>query len=151
MQLTKRIDHLRKLASSRDASSRKTLDKIINLLEELIEKNRTEEENEKLLEIVNISLEDAQSGHHFKASLRKLRKSLMKDFGYVPPNYYLALGIGLGLALGTSIGISMGVPFEKGIIFGPMIGSGVGLLGGLVAGRMADQKKAGEGRVLQNL
>ena len=152
MKLNEQIEQLQKLNDViENASFKKTIRKVISLLEEIENKHIPNEEKEKIQTSISPYLNNIQSQKDLKMSLKKLRKSLTKDFGFAPPNYYLTLGIGLGLALGTSLGISLGVPFDKGIVFGPMIGSGIGLIGGLIVGMFMDKEKESENRILKNL
>jgi len=111
----------------------------------------TNEEKVKIQASISPYLENIKTQKDLRLGLRKLRKSLIRDFGFVPSNYYLTLGIGFGLAFGTALGISFGVPFDNGIVFGPMIGSGIGLIGGLIVGIFFDKKNESENRILKNL
>jgi len=152
MKLNEQIELLQKLSNeTENASFKKSIRKVLSLLEEIENKDIPNEEKEKIQTSINPYLNNIQTQKDLKMSLRKLRNFLTKDFGFTPPNYYLTIGIGLGLALGTSLGISVGVPFDKGIVFGPMIGSGIGLIGGLIVGMFLDKKKESENRILKNL
>jgi|SRR5690554_4561311 len=147
MKLNEQIEQLQKLNDViENASFKKTIRKVISLLEEIENKHIPNEEKEKIQTSISPYLNNIQSQKDLKMSLKKLRKSLTKDFGFAPPNYYLTLGIGLGLALGTSQGILLGVPFDKGIV-----GSGIGLIGGLIVGMFMDKEKESENRILKNL
>ena len=152
MKLNKLIQHFQKLNDNiEDANFKNSVRKVISLLEQIVEKDVPTEEKEKIQTLISAYLENVQTHKDLKLGLKKLRKSLIGDFGFVPSNYYLTLGIGIGLALGTALGISLGVPFHDGIVFGPMIGSGIGLIGGLIIGMFLDKKKESEDRILRNL
>ena len=152
MNLTELIAHFQKLSTeSEGADFKKITTRIIRLLREIDNKNLTNNEKEKIQTNISSYLEDIQTEKDGKIYLKKLRKSLKNDFGFVSSNFYLAIGIGVGLSIGTALGISFGVPFGNGIVFGPMIGSGIGLIGGLIIGMIIDKKKESENRILKNL
>jgi hypothetical protein len=152
MNLKKWIDRLRRMgAETNEAKSNKSINRTIRLLEQIEEKDISTSRKAEIESAMVPILEQIQTEKDIKASLKKLRRVLMGEFGFVPPHYFVALGIGLGLALGTSLGISIGVPFEQGIIYGPMIGSGLGMLGGILIGMSLDKKKESENRVLEHL
>ena len=152
MKLNQLIEELQKLNNeTENASFKESISKVVSLLKEIDNKNIPNEEKEKIQTSISSYLRIIQTQKDLKLSLKKMRKSLAKDFGFIPPNYYLVLGIGLGLALGTSLGISIGVTFDNGIVFGPMIGSGIGLIGGLIVGMYLDKKKESKNRILKNL
>ena len=134
------IEQLNKHTGS--ANLRKSARKIIRLLEEVDEKNLTREDSLKIQSGIRPSLENIQTRKDLQLILRKLRRTLTGEFGFVAPNHFLTLGIGFGVALGTALGIALGVPFTNGILFGPMIGSGTGIIGGLIAGMFLDTKKS---------
>lgn len=151
MNYNELIEELEKLnEESGNAKFKKSIRQMISLLEE-VDKNMTKEEKLKIQLSIGPHLVNIQTHKDLKLGLRKLRKSLIGDFRFVPSNYYFTLGIGVGLAFGTALGISFGVPFDNGIVFGPMIGSGIGLIGGLIVGLFLDKKKESENRILKNL
>lgn len=152
MPMQQMIKQLQKIYEETENSNfRKLLCKAISLLEHIDEKDLSVEEKEAIQTKITPFLKHIQSDNDLKKRLKQLRKSLMVDFGFVPPNYYLSLGTGIGVALGTSLGISMGIPFDNGIVFGPMLGSSFGLIGGLVIGMIMDKKKGSENRILKHL
>jgi len=152
MRLDKLIEKFHKLnEETENAKFKKGIRRLINLLEQIEEKDISNQEKERIKTSISPYLEKIQTQTDLKLGLKKLRKSLINDFKFVPPNYYLNLGLGIGLALGTALGISLGISFDNGIVFGPMIGSGTGLIGGLIAGMFLDKKKESENRTLKSL
>jgi hypothetical protein len=134
-----------------DANFKKVIKRLVNLLKEIECKDIPDDMKMKIQTSISPFLENIHTKKDFKLSLKKLRKSLIGDFGFVPSNYYLTLGVSIGLALGTALGISLGVPFDRGIVFGQMTGSGIGLIGGLLIGMFLDKKKESENRILKYL
>jgi hypothetical protein len=152
MNYTELIEHLQKLKSqTTDKNFRKILKHLISLLTEIQNKKGPKEEDLILQSEIENQLGGIQTVQQAKQGFKKLRRILMKDFGFIPPNYYAELGMGIGVALGISLGTSFGIPFNKGIIYGPMIGSGIGVIAGLIVGRILDKKKEQEGMILKSL
>lgn len=152
MNLSKLIERFQKLNNETESPKfKKSTSRVIILLEQIQNKNISDEEKLKIQTSITPYLENIETQDDLNSSFKKFRKSLTGDFGFVPANYYLSLGIGFGLALGTALGISLGAPFDKGIVYGPMIGSGIGLVGGLIIGMFLDKKKESENRILKNL
>ncbi|MBD3275791.1 MAG: hypothetical protein GF372_10785 [Candidatus Marinimicrobia bacterium] len=152
MNLIQLITQLQKLYDESDnANFMKAVGRVISLLKEIDTKDITDDEKVKIQTSISPYLGNIKTEKDAELNLKRLRKSLENDFGFVSSNYYLALGIGIGLGIGTALGITFGVPFENGIVFGPMVGSGIGLIGGLFIGGYLDMKKEAENRVLKNL
>ena len=152
MKLNQLIEQFQKLNDETENTNfKKSIRRVISLLEQIENKNITNEEKVKIQSSISPYLENIEFQKDLKLSLKKLRKSLTRDFGFVPSNYYLTLGIGFGLALGTALGISLGVTFDNGIVFEQMTGSTIGLIVGLIVGLFLDKKKESENRVLKNL
>ncbi len=152
MKLNELILRFQKLNDEEEnVNLKKFIRRIINLLEQIENNDITNEEKERIQAHISPYLDNIKTHKNLKSSLKKLRKALKEDFGFVPSNYYMTLGIGVGLALGNTLGISFGVHFKNGIVFGPMIGSAIGLVGGLIVGMYLDKKKESENRVLENL
>lgn len=152
MELNKLIEQFRKLNEEMDnVSLKKSSNRVIALLEQIDNKKISDEKKENIQRSISPYLESIQNQEDIKPGLKKLRRSLKEDFGFVPLHYFLAIGIGSGIAIGTSLGISLGVPFDRGIIFGPMIGSGLGMMGGLIVGMSLDKKKESENLTLKYL
>ena len=152
MILVKFIEQFQKLNDETENTKfKKTIGTLINLLEQIENKDITNQEKVEIEKRISPYLQNIKTQKELKGSLKKLRKILTGDFGFVPSNYYLTLGIGVGIALGTALGVSFGAPFQNGIVFGPLIGSAIGLTGGLLAGLFLDKKKESENRVLKNL
>ena len=151
MNLKKLIEQFRALKDETDNEHfKKSIDIVLSLLEQIEDKDIPQEEQEEIQQRVALILENVQTQEELKPKLKELRKTL-KDFGFVPNNYYQTIGIGAGLAIGTSLGISFGAPYDQGIVFGPMIGSGIGIIGGIFGGMFMDKKKVAENRVLKDL
>jgi hypothetical protein len=152
MNFTQIIQHLRKLqARTEDKSFRRVLGNIISLLTEIQNKNFTKDNELTLQSEVENQLADIQTVQQAKRGYKILRKILMRDFGFIPSNYYLSLGMGIGVAIGTSLGISFGVPFNNGIVYGQIMGSGIGVIAGLIVGRILDKRKEYAGLILRSL
>jgi len=152
MELNKLIEQFRKLNEEMDnVDLKKSSSRMITLLEQIDNKNISDVKKENIQRSIGPYLENIQNQEDIKLGLRKLRKSLKEDFGFVPLNYFQTIGIGVGIAIGTSLGISLGLPFDKGIIFGPMIGSGLGVMVGLMVGMVLDKRKESENLTLKYL
>jgi hypothetical protein len=152
MNLSQIAEQIRQLENQTENSRfKKTIARATSLLKEILSKNITDKEKEEIQSGIGPYLQDIQSPSDLSLNLKKVRVTLIEDFGFVPLNYYLTPGIGIGLALGSALGITLGIPFENGIVFGPMIGSGLGLLVGLVVGMYLDKKKETANRTLKNL
>lgn len=152
MKLDLLIEQYQKLNDEIDDTQfKKSIETILSLLKQLQLNDIPNQQKLKIEANISPYLENIQTPEEVKLCLKKLKKSLTADFGFVPINYYFSLGIGLGLALGSALGISFGVPFNNGIVYGPMIGSAIGLVAGLFIGSVLDKKKEAENRVLKNL
>jgi len=136
---------------SENQNFNKHLRKVIHIMDQIEKKSLSSEEKAQIEASISSYFSEPKPETEFKSSLKKMRKFLISDYGFVPPNHYLTLGVGIGLAIGTSLGISIGVPFENGVVFGPIIGSGAGIIMGSVLGMSMDRKKESEDRVLTDL
>lgn len=154
MSLSEIIGKIRQMAGEAESvKERRSIEELIGLISELKDKPLTEEEIAGIEANLGLKIGEMQSTKPVKPDLQRFKKSLMRDFSFVPVNYYFTLGIGIGLALGTGVGIALGVPFglPLGIVFGLGAGSGLGLVAGMLVGKSLDKKAEDEDRVLRNL
>lgn len=152
MKLNELIEKFHRLNDeTNDSNFKKSAKKMINLLEQINAMDIKIDEKEKIQNSINPFLKNIKTQEDLTLGLKKLRKLLIENFGFLPANYYVSLGLGIGIALGTSLGISLGSPFNKGLIFGPMIGLIIGLIVGLMVGMFLDKKQESENRTLKNL
>ncbi|WP_339889186.1 hypothetical protein [uncultured Flavobacterium sp.] len=107
MKLNELIEHLHKLDNeTKDIKFKKALTQVVNLVQEIENKNISNKEKVKIQAIINSYLEKIQTQKKLKLNFRKLKKSLKEDFGFLPPNYFQTLGAGVGIAMGSALGIS---------------------------------------------
>ncbi|MCB0666647.1 MAG: hypothetical protein KDC80_12515 [Saprospiraceae bacterium] len=154
MKLNELIGKIKEKAGEAESlNEKRSLDEMTLLLSELQHKNLTTEEIAGIAATLGLQRGQIQMSQPVEANLQRFKKTLIRDFSFVPVNYYFTLGIGIGLALGTGVGIALGVPFglPLGIVFGLGAGSGLGLVAGMLVGKSLDKKAEDEGRVLRNL
>jgi len=152
MNVSELIKQFQKYQTETGSNSfRKILERIQLLLKEIEEKNISEKKKSEIQNEIESHLGNVRTEQETKNGFKNLKKLLNTRFGFVPPNYFITIGIGAGIAIGAGIGISFGVLFDNGIIYGPVIGSSIGLISGIFIGKLLDKKKEDENRILIHL
>ena len=144
MKLNTAVDLFEKIkADTKDKSEVKTYKKFIDLLNDLLSKNLSEIQVQKIenkLDLLALDSFPDKKGKYFKKQFANFKKFLSSEFSFITLNYYVAIGMSLGVCFGVAIGQSAFGNSSTGIA--------VGMAVGLAIGANLDAKAKKEGRVL---
>lgn len=144
------FDDLLKHTASK--SETKTCQAFLKVLNNLSEREWSDQDGQKLeSKLTELEL-DAQTTHrhkHLRKSYAAWTTFLMKEFSLITTGYYTSQGMIFGMIFGQGLGMALGVAFDpaSGIALGLSMGTGVGMALGLAFGAMKDAEAKKQGRV----
>lgn len=132
------------LATAGNKMERKVYASFINMLEDLAERDFNDQE----ITLINSKLDELDLANPVGKQRSYYRKQylaftcfLKGEFGLLPEDHYMNMGVSLGVAMGSGLGVAIGTAFgSTGTSMGISMGVGIGLAIGIAIGSQKDKE-----------